>query len=75
VNQASNDNGRTYVQAMMILIYEEREEYREVFASSLDRLKAMAERVFDANTDVLTLVLWLEETKEALVFNGPRINR
>ena len=65
---------RTYVQALMILIYEEREEYREIFASSLDRLKAMAERVFDAKPDVLTLLLWLEETKEALVFNGPRHN-
>jgi len=71
----ANDNGRTYVQAMMILIYEEREEYRELFGSSLDRLKTMAERVFDAKPDILTVVLWIEETKDALVFNGPRENR
>jgi hypothetical protein len=46
----------------MILIYEGG-GYREIFASSLDRLKAMAERVFEAKPGCAHSRAVAEETK------------
>jgi hypothetical protein len=60
MNQASNDNQRGYVQAVLVLIYEQREEYRE--------------RVFNDKRDLFSVVLWLQDEREAWVYNGPRSN-
>jgi hypothetical protein len=74
MNQASNDNQRGYDQAVLVLIYEQREEYREVFAVSINHLKRMTERIYHENPDLISIGLWFEDEKQAWVYNGPRSN-
>jgi hypothetical protein len=79
MTEPSNDNERAYVQAVLVLLYgrheDYREEYREAFASCVDRLKEMAERVYHAKPDLISVTLWFAEEKQAWVYNGPRENR
>lgn len=74
MTRASNDNTGGYIQAMLVLVYPKREEYREMFAASVAQMQAIAERIFEQDPDLLCMVLWREDEREALVFNGPKRN-